>query len=147
MIFNHAKYRNNEQRRCDPRPGTEKDVVKIKETFENLNFKVEVLEDPTLDTIIEKISALKNRKDLCILTLFILTHGDENGLLQANDSQYYLNETIVNKLLPDVCPSLAGRPKLIFIQACQGKKLDSGQLVSPLGTSTSYLSFRSLRIF
>ena len=106
---------------------------------------MEALEDPTLKSIKKKISDMKNRKDLCMLTLFILTHGDENGLLQANDSQYYLNETIVNKLLPDVCPSLAGRPKLIFIQACQGKKLDSGQLVSPSGTSTSYLYFRSFK--
>ena len=136
VIFNHSKYQDDKERRCDPRAGTEVDVKSIKETFENLNFKVEVLEDPTLKNIKKKISDMKNRKNLCILTLFILTHGDENGFLQAYDKGYYFDETILNQLLPDVCPTLAGRPKLMFIQACQGKKLDAGQLLNTSGKST-----------
>lgn len=136
VIFNHSKYKNDKERKCDPRPGTEKDVKNIKETFEKLKFKVEALEDPTLKTIKKKISDIQNRKNLSILALFILTHGDENGFLEANDSGYYLKETILNELLPEVCPTLAGRPKLIFIQACQGKKLDPGQLLNTSGRAS-----------
>ena len=59
--------------------------------------------------------------DLACLALFILTHGEEKGILHAYDSVYSLNQHIIPELLPDKCPSLAGKPKMIFIQACQGK--------------------------
>ena len=37
-----------------------------------------------------------------------------------------LNKDITENLTADKCPSLAGKPKLIFIQACQGDQADSG---------------------
>ena len=33
----------------------------------------------------------------------------------------------------DKCPSLAGKPKLFFIQACQGSKMDAGAEVGDIG--------------
>ena len=64
---------------------------------------------------------IQNSTDLACLALFILTHGEENGILHAYDSVYSLNKHIIPELLPDKCKSLAGKPKMIFIQACQGK--------------------------
>ena len=59
----------------------------------------------------------------CILVA-ILSHG-EMGFLCSKDSSYKL-DTLTNYFTADRCPSLAGKPKLFFIQACQGDKLDSG---------------------
>lgn len=59
----------------------------------------------------------------CIL-VSILSHG-EMGFLYSKDSSYKL-DTLTNYFTADRCPSLAGKPKLFFIQACQGDKLDGG---------------------
>ena len=61
--------------------------------------------------------------------MFILTHGEENGTLHAFDRKLNLNEDIIEKLLPTNCKQLAGKPKLVFVQACQGQETDSGSVV------------------
>ncbi|XP_017461072.1 PREDICTED: caspase-1-like, partial [Rhagoletis zephyria] len=39
-------------------------------------------------------------------------------------------DLLIDSFTPDACPTLAGKPKMIFIQACRGRKLDAGyQLV------------------
>lgn len=45
----------------------------------------------------------------------ILTHGDQDDVLYAKDGKYKLKD--VTRLFgADKCPSLAGKPKLFFIQ-------------------------------
>ena len=58
------------------------------------------------------------------LIIAVLSHG-ELGLLYSHDTSYK-PETIWTHFTADKCPTLAGKPKLFFIQACQGDKLDSG---------------------
>lgn len=58
------------------------------------------------------------------LIVAILSHGDL-GMLYAHDTSYK-NDSIWSYFTADKCPTLAGKPKLFFIQACQGDKLDSG---------------------
>lgn len=78
----------------------------------------------------------------CLL-IVVMTHGDL-GTLDAYDTPYYA-DTIWLNFTPNRCPTLAGKPKLFFIQACQGKQTDSG---SPLvertvidGSTFNYNSF------
>ena len=56
-------------------------------------------------------------------------HREENGLLYGYDSNYRLDRHVIQALLPQNCPSLAGKPKLIFVQACQGSETDDGAMV------------------
>ena len=126
VIFNHFEYRDD---RLPTRCGTDQDVNAITECFKSMDFQVEMLQDPTVDEIIMKLFEVQKRQDLSIFALFILTHGEADGLLHAYDSSYRLHKTILPELLPDLCPGLAGRPKLIFIQACQGDKTDPGVLL------------------
>jgi hypothetical protein len=72
------------------------------------------------------LNLVQNRADLSCLALFILTHGEEDGKLYCRDEHYYLNRDVVKELLPDKAKHLAGRPKMIFIQACQGSDADGG---------------------
>lgn len=59
----------------------------------------------------------------CFL-LCVLSHG-ELGILYAKDS-CYKPDNLWSPFMADKCPSLAGKPKLFFVQACQGDKLDAG---------------------
>lgn len=58
------------------------------------------------------------------LIVAVLSHG-ELGLLYAHDTPYK-PDSIWSHFTADKCPTLAGKPKLFFIQACQGDRLDSG---------------------
>lgn len=59
----------------------------------------------------------------CIL-ISILSHG-ELGYIYAKDTHYKL-ESIWSYFTASRCPTLAGKPKLFFVQACQGDQLDGG---------------------
>lgn len=58
------------------------------------------------------------------LVVIVLSHGEQN-LLYAHDNSYR-PESLWNYFAADKCPTLIGKPKLFFIQACQGDKLDPG---------------------
>lgn len=58
------------------------------------------------------------------LVVAVLSHG-ELGLLYAHDTPYKAESIWIN-FTAEKCPTLAGKPKLFFIQACQGDKLDGG---------------------
>lgn len=54
----------------------------------------------------------------------VLTHGDK-GKLYAYDGAYKC-EDLWSRFYKAHCPTLAGKPKIFVIQACQGKLLDHG---------------------
>ena len=60
-------------------------------------------------------------QDISALAVFILSHGEDNGTVFANDGMYRVDHDILYHLSADKCPHLAAKPKLIFVQACQGK--------------------------
>lgn len=53
-----------------------------------------------------------------------MSHG-ESGLLHSTDSLYPV-DMLWTPFTGDRCSSLAGKPKLFFIQACRGVRLDKG---------------------
>lgn len=70
----------------------------------------------------------------CLL-ISILSHG-ELGYIYAKDTHYKL-ENIWSYFTAPRCPTLAGKPKLFFIQACQGDRLDGGITLSRTETDSS----------
>ena len=109
------------------RSGTDNDVHRIKEVFEGgLGFKVKVWQNLTKSEIRGKMDWIQMQSGLSCLALFILTHGGKNGRLTASDDFFSLNEDVMAELLPAKSPNLKGKPKMIFVQACQGGKFDKG---------------------
>lgn len=47
----------------------------------------------------------------------------------CTDGPLVIDEDVISQLTPSKCPSLVGKPKLIFIQACRGQDIDEGVLV------------------
>ena len=54
----------------------------------------------------------------------VMSHG-ELGILYSCD-QPYKPDRLWTHFTGDKCPSLAGKPKMFLIQACQGDQLDQG---------------------
>lgn len=76
-----------------------------------------------------------DHKEHDCLLISILSHG-ELGYIYAYDTHYKL-ESIWNYFTASRCPSLAGKPKLFFIQACQGDRLDGGVILSRTETDSA----------
>ena len=71
--------------------------------------------------MITSLQVSEETENLAALAVFILSHGEDNGTVFAQDSMYRVDHDILFQLTADKCPYLAGKPKLIFVQACQGQ--------------------------
>lgn len=94
--------------------------------FKTLGFDVRHEQNLTASKIrrtLENLS-LEDHSDRDMLAVVILSHGKE-GHLYSSDSQYPTH-TVWEKFTGDNCQTLLGKPKLFFIQACQGSKMDDG---------------------
>jgi len=72
--------------------------------------------------------------DYDCFALFIMTHGDR-GSLRAYDRDIRVEELFIPF---QKSPTLHGKPKLFFIQACRGKYLDAGHLMQDVTDTPSY---------
>lgn len=67
----------------------------------------------------------------------VLTHGDL-GIMCAKDKSYSENK-LWRQFTDDKCVTLAGKPKLFFIQCCRGERLDCGiELVTQIDGGHSF---------
>lgn len=140
-IFNHESY---DIPSLKSRSGTEEDCRRLSATLKKLGFDVKVHKDKKLkeiQNIIEEAAHVNHTENDCIL-IAILSHG-ELGYIYAKDVQYKL-ESIIQCFTAQNCPTLAGKPKLFFVQACQGDRLDAG--ITLQRTETDGESTMSYRI-
>ncbi|XP_017794867.1 PREDICTED: caspase-1-like isoform X2 [Habropoda laboriosa] len=123
VIFNQKLF---EEGNGEPRIGTEHDVNAISSTFGALGFEIEVHTDLYWYEVNDEIDKLSqdNHKDCDCICIFILTHGERGGRLYAKDASYPFL-AIWRPFTADNCPSLFGKPKLFFIQACKGGRYDN----------------------
>ncbi|XP_076238891.1 caspase-1 [Calliopsis andreniformis] len=123
IIFNHEFFTiPHLKRRC----GTNVDCDNLINTLKDLGFDVNDFHNSMHRDIVknlERVAAMDHSHHDCLLVA-VLSHG-ELGLLYAHDTSYK-PDSIWSHFTADKCPSLAGKPKLFFIQACQGDRLDPG---------------------
>ncbi|XP_036439537.1 LOW QUALITY PROTEIN: caspase-3-like [Colossoma macropomum] len=108
------------------RNGTDVDAGNAMKTFGKLGYKVKVFNDQTVAQITQVLSAVaRGEHSRCAsFVCVLLSHGDE-GVLFGTDKAVQL-KALTSLFRGDRCPSLAGKPKLFFIQACRGTDLDAG---------------------
>ncbi|XP_011696428.1 PREDICTED: caspase-1-like, partial [Wasmannia auropunctata] len=123
LIFNHEFFTvPHLKARC----GTNVDCENLIITLKTLGFEVNDYHNLTHKDLVkqlEKASEMDHSEHDC-LVVAVLSHG-ELGLLYAHDTAYKA-DSLWHYFTADRCQSLAGKPKLFFIQACQGDKLDPG---------------------
>lgn len=142
IIFNHEFFTI---RHLGPRSGTNVDCDNLVATLKNLGFEVKDYHNFTHANIVknlEEVARIDHSQHDCLLVA-VLSHGESN-VLYAHDTSYK-PDTIWSHFTADKCPSLAGKPKLFFIQACQGDKLDSGTTLKER-TETDGLPTSTFRI-
>lgn len=123
IIFNHEHF---DIHSLKARTGTHVDSDNLAKVLKNLGFRVTVLNNLKAEDVNKYIqqTAEMDHSDHDCLVVAVLTHG-EMGMLYAKDT-HYKPDNLWYYFTGDKCPSLAGKPKLFFIQACQGDKLDGG---------------------
>lgn len=143
LIFNHEFF---DIPSLKARAGTNVDCEELRKALKRLDFDVSVHKDCKLRDIlkhIEKAASIDHTDNDCI-AIVILSHG-EHGYIYAKDVQYKL-DNIWHYFTSHICPTLAGKPKLFFIQACQGDRLDSGIMLEKNVTETDGESSMSYKI-
>lgn len=65
-----------------------------------------------------------------------MSHGSEKDKIYAKDRQFYVSE-IFKPFIGENCPTLVGKPKLFFIEACRGSLVDSGVSLTNLNKKLS----------
>ncbi|KAL0105884.1 hypothetical protein PUN28_015954 [Cardiocondyla obscurior] len=121
LILNHVHFDNMATRK-----GSVKDALDLKTSLDKLEFDVRVYTDPAVKTIstVLQSTAAEDHTDADCLIVVAMSHG-ESGLLHSTDSLYPV-DMLWTPFTGDRCSSLAGKPKLFFIQACRGARLDKG---------------------
>ncbi|XP_041976413.1 caspase-like isoform X2 [Aricia agestis] len=142
-IFNHKEYEKTKYFGYSPPPsrnGTEEDVRRLSSVFQKLNYETHVNNDLKYDEIMDTMSNIskEDHTSTSYLCFAVLTHGGQGGELHAADRRYQLQDLM--SLLATGHPSLLGKPKIFFIQACRGKHHDSGRRLALDGTAAVTIS-------
>uniref|UniRef100_A0A3P8SUT7 Caspase 9, apoptosis-related cysteine peptidase n=1 Tax=Amphiprion percula TaxID=161767 RepID=A0A3P8SUT7_AMPPE len=137
LIINNVEF--EPECELNNRSGSNIDCDKLERRFKALNFTVEVKTNLKQRQIKHALSALSKKDhsqcDCCVVIM--LSHGTEvshnrfPGAVYGVDGQHVPVQHITNYLNGQHCPSLQGKPKLFFIQACGGGERDTGFEVSP----------------
>merc|ERR1712088_1288396 len=124
IIFNHKNF--DQRLGLKVRNGTDTDRDNLEITLKRLDFEVRVYNDcayKDMERILEEL-AQSDHSDADCVFVAVLSHG-ELGILYACD-QPFKPDRLWSHFNAEKCPSLAGKPKLFFVQACQGDQLDAG---------------------
>ncbi|XP_061647287.1 caspase-8 isoform X2 [Phyllopteryx taeniolatus] len=109
------------ERKLKQREGTIIDEASLKKVFEWLGFEVNIERDCNKEKILSSIQKLSTRdhSQMDCLVCCVLSHGEQESVHGVDGRTVQLTE-LMQPLNGLHCPSLNGKPKLFFIQACQG---------------------------
>ncbi|NXY29069.1 CASP8 protein, partial [Pomatorhinus ruficollis] len=126
---NFAKAREGvlEHKHMKDRNGTDVDAAALRNVFSKLHFRVEEYRDLTAEGIRETVKSfqIKDHKDKDCFVCCILSHG-KKGIVYGVDGQEVPIRELTTVFTAQNCNSLAGKPKVFFIQACQGDAFHQG---------------------
>ncbi|NWV18679.1 CASP8 protein, partial [Origma solitaria] len=103
------------------REGTLKDGEAVKRVFNWLQFETAEYMDLEGQKIYDKVKeySKKDHRNMDCFVCFILSHGEKDKV-KGVDEECVNIEDLVSCFTGTNCPSLAGKPKVFIIQACQG---------------------------
>ncbi|KAK1789769.1 hypothetical protein P4O66_014918, partial [Electrophorus voltai] len=105
------------------RHGTDKDEKRLVGVFQWLGFETQTVQDCNRTQMLQELEQLRTRDHSqadCVVCC-VLTHGYNGGIHGVDGSKVALRE-LMGPLSGHCCPLLSQKPKLFFIQACQGTK-------------------------
>jgi len=144
FIFNHKHF--DPRLGLKTRNGTDADRDNLRITLRQLDFDVQVHNDLSFKEIemeLEKAAGQVDHSESDCIFIAVLSHG-ELGILYASDHAYK-PDRLWTAFNAEKCPTLAGKPKMFFIQACQGDQLDGGvhlKKVANTETDSNAMSYK-----
>ncbi|XP_064016803.1 caspase-8-like [Pogoniulus pusillus] len=117
LILNNYKFKNPDE----DREGTVKDGEAAKRVFKWLQFEIVEHMDLEAEQMYAKVKeySKKDHSNMDCFVCFIFSHGEKDKI-KGVDNEVVNIKDLVSCFSGSNCPSLAGKPKLFFIQACQG---------------------------
>nr|XP_055036454.1 caspase 21, apoptosis-related cysteine peptidase isoform X2 [Misgurnus anguillicaudatus] len=67
----------------------------------------------------------ENHTDMSCFVCVLMSHGEEGTILGSDQCSIPV-KTLTMTMTSDLCPTLKGKPKLFFLQACRGMMYDHG---------------------
>ncbi|XP_075247210.1 caspase-7-like isoform X2 [Convolutriloba macropyga] len=135
VIINISKFTGDEQ----SRQGSQRDAISMLACLESLGFKVEVYDNLTSAQFYQLILHLsvdprKQHSKVDAFAMVILSHGTQNreghDVIMSSDSEEIEFKYITSQFAGNVAKTLAGKPKIFFVQACRGDKTDPGREIA-----------------
>ncbi|NXD08784.1 CASPA protein, partial [Nothocercus nigrocapillus] len=129
LVINNVKFDGD----LRERKGSCKDAGELERVFTWLGLEVKIYKDQTskeIKDLMETWQDSKNHRNRDCFICCILSHGD-SGAIYGKDGELISIRTIMSYFTAKRCPALAEKPKLFFIQACQGKKIQCPVHVEP----------------
>ncbi|XP_016042508.1 caspase-10 [Erinaceus europaeus] len=126
VIINNQNFTSMKERR-----GTDKDAEYLSSIFKWLEFHVYKYDDVTkkkLAEILKEYQKDPGHEDRDCFVFCVLSHGT-NGAVYTSDEAHISIREIMSHFTLQQCPGLAHKPKLFFIQACQGKEIQPAVLI------------------
>lgn len=114
------------------RRGTQEDAKALKKVFTSFGFDVKIHNNLTARDIRAEMQKLGDRNFMNedALVVCVLSHG-EKECVYGTDEQLVFLQDLTLPFKSGSAPTLAGKPKLFFIQACQGSDYQKGAVPCP----------------
>ncbi|NWY50134.1 CASP8 protein, partial [Chionis minor] len=125
--FAKAREAVPEPKNMKDRNGTDVDAAALRRVFSKLHFEIEEYRNLTAEEIRETVNIYqcKDHKDKDCFVCCILSHG-KKGIIYGVDGQEVPIQELTTSFTGQKCRSLAGKPKVFFVQACQGDAYQKG---------------------
>ncbi|XP_029315592.1 caspase-8 isoform X2 [Cottoperca gobio] len=137
LIVNNYKF-NQSKQSLPTREGTNLDEDCLQKVFKWLGFEVEIEKDCDSEQMLSRLRELgsRNHSQMDCLVCCVLSHGKE-GSVHGVDGDTVKIKELMEPVNGSKCASLAKKPKLFFIQACQGTSAQSAVHIEADGPERS----------
>ncbi|RLW01005.1 hypothetical protein DV515_00008371 [Chloebia gouldiae] len=138
LIINNVNFSSSQRR------GSCKDAEQLERVFTWLGLDVKTYTDLTSGEIINLMKTwqlLQDHKDRNCFICCILSHG-KSGTICGTDDRHVSIRMLMSHFTAKQCPQLAAKPKLFFVQACQGDKIQDPVYVTTDGPTPDLSSMQ-----
>ncbi|KAL7851553.1 hypothetical protein AOLI_G00219090 [Acnodon oligacanthus] len=125
VIINNMNFENEDEERI----GSDKDAAALMKVFGSLYFEVKTYTNLKAKAMKALLLEFSKKKHGDCFVCCVLSHGEKNGVI-GTDQKLCPMKDILSPFDGKNCPSLAGKPKVFFIQACRGKNKEEKVVVS-----------------
>ena len=126
IIINNTEFQPN-SRELQDRNGSQIDSTNLQKAWKYLGYDPRVFKNLTASGITQLLMqiALQSHEEYDSFVCCILSHGHRGGVYGTDGESVAINE-MATLFKGNFCPTLTGKPKLFFFQACRGDAEDKG---------------------